>query len=193
MDGKGVATRGRKRKGVPVEIFRRKLSATIVRHRLSVRRGRKMRYEMKRQRGRPPGVRVRQGRLDEGMGASEQGWRKRTEAGALWYTRQRSAHKASNVYNVEKLPGELLRPAWRLPLNFSSFALRPSSAASLSLSTGNPGHPTQRTRESAFFCLPVIYITYRFSTARLGRVKSGIFHTPSSRRAVLEWFLLKRD
>ena len=39
------------------------------------------------------------------------------------YTRQRNAHKASNVYNTEEsYPGELLRPVWRLPLNFSSFA-----------------------------------------------------------------------
>lgn len=50
---------------------------------------------------------------------------------ALGYARQRSAHKASNVYNVEELPRELLRPAWRLPLNFSSFARLPLFLSSI--------------------------------------------------------------
>ncbi|KYN37324.1 hypothetical protein ALC56_08382 [Trachymyrmex septentrionalis] len=49
--GEKEGTGSNERKGVPIEISRRKLSAAIVRHRLSVRRGRKMKYEMKRQDG----------------------------------------------------------------------------------------------------------------------------------------------
>lgn len=98
---KGVARI--ERKGVPVEISRRKLSAAIVRHRLSVRRGRKMRYEMKRRDG--VGGGPRGGAGETRVTRTARGWkgkREREEQGFRWYTHQRSAHKASNVYNTEE-------------------------------------------------------------------------------------------
>lgn len=85
----------------PDENFPRRLYGTD-----SVQRGRKMRCEMKR-RGMvvwaDPGVRARQVRQEIIRG----GWKRdrekerergREESGFCWYTRQRSAHKASNVY-----------------------------------------------------------------------------------------------
>jgi len=103
------------RKDVPVEISRRKLSAAIVRHRLSVRRGRKMRYEMKR---RPPPV--------LGWTVDPRGCRRDKGAGGgracRWSTRVKEAHikRATSATWKRATEGIASSSLERLPLNFSS-------------------------------------------------------------------------
>lgn len=82
------------RKGVPVEISRRKLSAAIVQHRLSVRRGRKMRYEMKRRAGGVGGgpPRVKRDKGDDEGRQERRGGGDERDRGSRWNTRVKEAH-----------------------------------------------------------------------------------------------------